>query len=287
MAKTQKIKPFLWFNNEAEEAANFYLSVFKNASLVRTTRPGGQVVAVNIKLEGQEFTLLNGGPKYKFTEAVSFVVNCKTQKEVDYYWEKLTADGGQESACGWLKDKYGLSWQIIPDALIAALNHQDANKAQTAMSNMLNMRKIVVRNLLKPIKTVRITVKTSVNASLTEVWEKFTLPKHIMQWNQASPDWHCPSATSDLQAGGAFSYTMAAKDGSFSFDLTGTFDVVKQHELLEYTLSDGRKVVVQFRQKGKKVEVIETFEAENMHPHEMQKGGWQAILDSFKGHCES
>ena len=130
-----KITPFLWFNDEAEEAANFYASVFRNSKVKAVTRysdagpgPKGSVMTVNFELDGQEFTALNGGPQYTFTEALSFVVHCDTQQDVDYYWDTLTA-GGQESQCGWLKDKYGLSWQIVPKALPRLLQQTDPAKA--------------------------------------------------------------------------------------------------------------------------------------------------------------
>src|SRR5947199_4242176 len=117
----QKITPFLWFDTQAEEAAKFYISIFRNSKITGTTRygeagpgPKGSVMTVAFNLDGQDFVALNGGPQFKFTEAVSFVANCETQQEVDYYWEKLTAEGGEEGQCGWLTDKFGLSWQIVP-----------------------------------------------------------------------------------------------------------------------------------------------------------------------------
>ena len=150
----QKITPFLWFDNQAEEAANFYVSVFKNSKVLSVIRygdagpgPKGSVMTVAFELEGQKFTALNGGPLFKFTEAVSFVVNCESQEEVDYFWEKLTADGGRESQCGWLKDKYGLSWQIVPTRLIELLQDKDAAKSQRVMQAMLQMKKIDISKL--------------------------------------------------------------------------------------------------------------------------------------------
>jgi len=143
-----KITPFLWFNDKAEEAANFYTSIFRNSKVRGVTRysdagpgPKGSVMTVNFELEGQEFTALNGGPAFTFTEAVSFVVHCDTQQDVDYYWDKLTA-GGQESQCGWLKDKYGLSWQIVPKALPRLLQQTDPKKAQRVMQALLQMKKL-------------------------------------------------------------------------------------------------------------------------------------------------
>jgi predicted 3-demethylubiquinone-9 3-methyltransferase (glyoxalase superfamily) len=140
----QKITPFLWFDNQAEEAAKFYTSVFKNAKLGKVTRygeagpgPAGSVLTASFEIEGMEFTALNGGPIYKFTEAVSFVVNCETQEEVDHCWERLTADGGKEVQCGWLKDKFGLSWQIVPAVLPRLLNDPDAAKANRVMQSWI------------------------------------------------------------------------------------------------------------------------------------------------------
>src|SRR5688572_27672846 len=143
-----KITPFLWFDNDAEEAMKFYMSVFKNSKAGNVSRgPDGKAFIVDFQLDGQEFMGLNAGPQFKFNEAVSFYVNCETQEEVDYYWEKLTADGGEESMCGWLKDKYGLSWQIIPKALGELMGDPDPVKAQRVMQAMLQMRKIDVAGL--------------------------------------------------------------------------------------------------------------------------------------------
>ncbi len=146
----QKITPFLWFDNNAEEAMNFYVSIFKNskiASLQRFAEPGGTtIVTGTFQLDGQQFMALQGGPIFKFTEAISMLVNCETQEEVDYFWEKLTA-GGSESQCGWLKDKFGLSWQIVPSALGQMLGEKDAVKSKRVTDAMLQMRKIEIAKL--------------------------------------------------------------------------------------------------------------------------------------------
>ena len=149
----QKITPFLWFDNNAEEAMNFYVSIFKNSKVLRVARygdagpgPKGTVMTANFLLNGQEFVALNGGPHFKFTEAISFVVNCETQQEVDEFWEKLSA-GGEESRCGWLKDKYGLSWQIVPTILPRLLQDKDPAKAKRVMEAMLQMNKIDIKKL--------------------------------------------------------------------------------------------------------------------------------------------
>ena len=151
----QKITPFLWFDDQAEEAANFYASIFKNSKVGKITRyeeesaratgrPAGTAMTVEFEIEGQKFVGLNGGPHFKFTEAVSFVVSCETQEEVDYFWNKLTADGGSESQCAWLKDKYGLSWQIVPTVLIELLQDKDAAKSRRVM---MAMKKIDIATL--------------------------------------------------------------------------------------------------------------------------------------------
>jgi len=150
----QKIVPFLWFDGNAEEAMNFYVSIFKNSKVVRVTRygdagpgPKGSVMSCTFQLEGQEFYALNGGPQFKFTPAISLFVNCETQQEVDELWKKLLSAGGREDQCGWLQDKYGLSWQIIPTALGQMLGDKDPKKATRAMQAMLKMKKIEIKGL--------------------------------------------------------------------------------------------------------------------------------------------
>jgi predicted 3-demethylubiquinone-9 3-methyltransferase (glyoxalase superfamily) len=145
----QKITTFLWFNNQAEEAVNFYCSIFKNSKVTSTMKANGQVLSVNFTLEGQEFIALNGGPHFKFTEAISLFVSCDAQEEIDDKWAKLTANGGQESMCGWLKDKYGLSWQIVPPSLGQMLSDKDPVKAKRAMDAMMKMRKLDLAALKK------------------------------------------------------------------------------------------------------------------------------------------
>ena len=149
----QKITPFLWFDTQAEEAANFYTSIFKNSKITNVARYGGagpgtegSVMTVSFELEGQAFTALNGGPEFNFTEAVSFFVNCKDQQEVDELWQKLT-EGGEEGPCGWLKDKYGLSWQIVPVALMEMMSDPDPEKAKRVTEAMFQMKKIDVPTL--------------------------------------------------------------------------------------------------------------------------------------------
>jgi predicted 3-demethylubiquinone-9 3-methyltransferase (glyoxalase superfamily) len=150
----QKITPFLWFDKQAEEAAAFYTSIFPNSKIGKVVRygkegpgPAGSAMVVEFQLEGLSFVALNGGPIYKFTEAISFVVNCENQEEVDHYWEKLTAGGGAPVNCGWLKDKYGLSWQIVPTVLSKLMSDPDLDKRGRVMKTMMSMKKIDVRGL--------------------------------------------------------------------------------------------------------------------------------------------
>ncbi len=149
----EKITPFLWFDNQAGEAIDFYVSIFKNSKIVNVGRygdagpgPKGMVMAGTFQIDGQEFVALNGGREFRFTEAISLVVNCETQEEVDYFWEKLS-EGGQKSRCGWLKDKFGLSWQIVPTALAKLVGDNDPKKANRVMAALLKMDKLDIKRL--------------------------------------------------------------------------------------------------------------------------------------------
>src|SRR5215217_7881302 len=159
MATTQRIRPFLWFDNQAEEAARFYTSVFKNARIVRIARygqagveihrrPAGSVMTVEFELDGQRFTALNGGPVFKFNEAISLQVQCETQEEIDHYWEKLSAGGDPKAQqCGWLKDRYGLSWQVVPAGMEEIMADAESPAAKRAMNAMLKMKKLDLAEL--------------------------------------------------------------------------------------------------------------------------------------------
>jgi predicted 3-demethylubiquinone-9 3-methyltransferase (glyoxalase superfamily) len=155
----RKIHPMLWFDTQAEEAANLYVSIFKNSKITSIARypdggpaPTGRVMTVGFELDGQQFTALNAGPHFKFNEAVSFVVDCRSQEEVDYYWTKLTEGGGQPSQCGWLKDRFGLSWQITPTVLIELVSGPDPAKAGRVMAAMMQMTKIDIAKLQEAAK---------------------------------------------------------------------------------------------------------------------------------------
>jgi predicted 3-demethylubiquinone-9 3-methyltransferase (glyoxalase superfamily) len=141
------ITPFLWFDTQAEEAMNFYASIFGRSKVISTNRAQGKVMSVQFELEGQKFMALNAGPQYKFNEAVSFFVGCETQQEIDDLWMKLAGDGGVPSRCGWLKDKFGLSWQIVPNALGRMLSDKDAEKSKRVLTAMLQMDKLDLKRL--------------------------------------------------------------------------------------------------------------------------------------------
>lgn len=156
--QTQKITTFLWFDGNAEEAVNFYTSIFKNSKTIRVARngeagagPKGSVLLIDFELNGQPFSALNGGPQFKFTEAISLLVNCKTQDEIDYYWEKLS-EGGEKVQCGWLKDKFGLSWQVAPEVLLELIADPDEQKRDRVMKAMMQMKKIEIEPLLQAAK---------------------------------------------------------------------------------------------------------------------------------------
>jgi predicted 3-demethylubiquinone-9 3-methyltransferase (glyoxalase superfamily) len=142
----KKVTPFLWFDHQAEEAMNFYLSVFRNSKVLNVHRADGRVMTVTFELDGQQFIALNAGPHFKFTEAISFFINCETQDEVDMFWDRLS-EGGEKSQCGWLKDKWGLSWQVVPKALTKLMGDPDPVKAKAVLDAMLKMKKIVIGDL--------------------------------------------------------------------------------------------------------------------------------------------
>jgi predicted 3-demethylubiquinone-9 3-methyltransferase (glyoxalase superfamily) len=147
MEQMMTITPFLWFDTQAEEAMNLYTSIFKRSKVISVNRAQGRVMSVQFELEGQQFMALNAGPAYKFTEAISFFVGCETQQEIDELWARLTADGGAPGRCGWLKDKFGLSWQIVPNTLGRMLTDKDAAKAGRAVNAMFQMEKLDLQTL--------------------------------------------------------------------------------------------------------------------------------------------
>jgi len=299
----QKISPVLMFTDKqqgkAGEAIDLYTSLFENSGLNLIARyeegegdpAAGTIKHAQFRLDGNIFMAMDSSIMhgFGFNEAISFVVHCETQSEVDYFWEKLTADGGEEMMCAWLKDKYGVVWQIVPDELIRLIFDPDPARAQRAAGAMMQMRKIdieKVRQAAGDDSRQVITVQTTVKAPIEKVWEMWTLPEHITNWNFASDDWHSPRAENNLRPGGKFNYRMEARDGSMGFDFSGTYAAINENKNLEYTIDDGRNVQVHFSEVDGGTFVMENFEAENMHPAGMQKDGWQAILDNFKKYVE-
>jgi predicted 3-demethylubiquinone-9 3-methyltransferase (glyoxalase superfamily)/uncharacterized protein YndB with AHSA1/START domain len=299
----QKIVPSLLFANEkmgfVKSAVQHYTRIFEPSRMLmempypdQANVPEGTLLFAQFKVLDYIFNSMDSTipHDFDFSEGNSFVVDCDNQEEVDYYWEKLTADGGQESQCAWLKDKFGVSWQIVPRQLIELLNDPDRAKANRVMHAMLQMKKIDIHKLNQAATmndVSLITVEATINAPIEKVWASWTEPQHITQWNHASDDWHCPKASNDLQVGGTLLATMAAKDGSFGFDFEGIYKVVEPLQRLEYALGDGRVVKVVFSQTGDQTHVVEEFEAETIHLVDMQQAGWQAILNNFKKHTET
>lgn len=300
--------PSLLFANtqygNAKKALDFYTSVFSKHQIFTTqfydekdTPPGqkpGAVKYAQFTLNDSLLSLMDGpgDHNFDFNEGISLVIHCDTQDEIDYYWAALISDNGSESMCGWLKDPFGVSWQVVPTILGDLMT--DSAKAPKVGAALLKMRKLDINHLIIAAndhvndnpKTV-ITIKAEIDASIEKVWKSWTDPESIMQWNYAMPEWHCPAASHELKVGGNFSYTMAARDGSLSFDFQGTFDEIVEMSLIKYTIADGRKVTVKFESKGKLTLVTEDFEAENLHSEELQQAGWQAILDNFRKYVEN
>jgi len=289
-------------HGKAEAAINLYTSLFKNASIDGIARyeegegdPAiGTIKHAEFRLDGCLLMAMDSSHMhaFQFNEAVSLMVNCKDQQEVDFLWEKLTTDGGEESQCGWLKDKFGVSWQIIPTEMFQLFSDPDPARVQRAMGAMMQMKKLDLAKMKAaaddPAARPVVTIEAIVDAPLEKVWDFWSAPKHIMQWNSASPDWHTPRAENDLRKGGSFSSRMEAKDGSFGFDFGGVYDEVIDNQLIEYTMGDGRKVSVHFtKMEDGSTHVMESFEAESQNPVDMQRQGWQSILDNFKKYVES
>lgn len=286
---------------KANEALDFYVKTFPDSAInvnipygAEGPGPEGTVMYANFNLFGQNFVAMDDpqGADYTFNEAVSLVVNCENQAEVDLFWAALTANGGQESQCGWLKDKFGVSWQITPIEMFQLFADPDPVRSQRAMGAMMKMQKLdieVMRQAADDENAMAVvSVEALIEAPIAKAWKAWTTPADIMQWNNASPDWHTPRAENDLRTGGSFSSRMEAKDGSFGFDFGGVYDQVVEHQIIAYTMSDGRKVEVHFTEmEDGKTHVFETFDAESTNPVEMQKAGWQAILDNFKKYVET
>lgn len=301
---TQKITPTLLFSGSAcgktEEALKFYSEVFEPSKVTFVNHYGeGEAHSKNAKINyasfnvlGYELAAMDNGfdVDFTFNESFSMIVNCETQAEIDYYWEKLSSDP-QAEACGWLKDPFGVSWQIVPTEMNRMMSNGSPDAIDRVTQVFLKMKKFDIAALKEAYmgtsKRPKITVETTVHAPMEKVWRYFTEPTHVMAWNSASDDWHSPDAKNDLRVGGSFNYTMAAKDGSMSFEFCGVYTDLILHKHIAYTLEDERTVDLQFEEDEKGIKIIETFEAESENSLELQHDGWQAILDHFKRYVES
>jgi|GEM_PF-11520 len=298
----QKITPALMYTGaqagKAESAIQLYTSIFQHAGTNFISRygaggndPEGTVNHAQFLLNGHLFAAMdsNGAHGFTFSEANSFLIRCYSQFEVDYYWEKLTAHGGEPGQCGWLKDPFGVSWQVVPVQLLEYFGHSDQEKAGRAIQAMMQMTKIDIAALKQAFEgeteaakpATVITVTAHIPAPVEKVWDCWTNPVHITQWCAASEDWHAPRAENDVRVGGAFTTRMEARDGSFGFDFRGTYTEVVMHEKIAYMAEDGRKVEIWFKANGAETEVIESFEPEQENPYELQQEGWQSILNNF------
>lgn len=300
----QKITPNLLFSGDgcgqAEEAVRFYTKIFPDSEtgLVSRYGPGeasSPKAAINYAafwLLGMGFSAMDNGydVDFSFNEAFSLMVMCDTQEEIDAYWSQLSAVPEAEQ-CGWLKDKFGVSWQIVPTVMgemMAQGSNEDIRRITEAF---LPMKKFDIAALEAAYRgwesdKTAITVKTVVNKPIEAVWTAWTEPAHVMAWNSASDDWRTPTAANDLKPGGRFNYRMEAKNGSFGFDFDGVYDEVIPNKKIAYTMGDHRRVEIRFKATEEGVHITETFEAEGENSLELQRSGWQAILDHFKRYAE-
>lgn len=292
----------LWYTHDAEEAAHFYARTFPDSAVHAVHRapsdyPGGKagnVLTVAFTVCGVPCLGLNGGEAFQHSEAFSFQIATDDQAETDRYWDAIIGHGGAASACGWCKDKWGISWQITPRVLTQAIA-AGGEVARRAFQAMMDMEKIDVAAIeaavrgdekpQQPASSQKITVQVDVKAPVDDVWRAYTTPADITQWNAASDDWHTTQARVDLHVGGAFSSRMEAKDGSMGFDFAGTYTRLVEHALIEYAFGD-RTAQVEFLPGAHHVTVRVTFDPENTHPIDLQRSGWQAILANFARHVE-
>lgn len=294
----QGIVPCLFFGNEkymmVKPAIEQYTQIFDDSRVLMemgypsgTEMPADALLFAQFKLDGFIFNAVSSPQKHEFdfSPGNSFVIVCYTQAQIEYYWEKL-GEEGRFDECGWLTDRYGVSWQIIPAILPSLMT--DSRIAEHVMNTLLQMQRLDILPLLKAqfLGISAITIECSINAPLEKVWRFWTSPEHISQWHQANEDWHCPQAENELFTDGKFSFTMASKDGKISFNFEGTYDLVIENQVLAYTLTDGRKVIVEFGALNDTTMITEMFEPEVTNSMDLQKSGWQSILDNFKKYVE-
>ena len=254
---------------------------------------GGEVGTVKqalLDVGGRTLVVMDGGAfhAFGFDEGVSLQVRCADQAAVDEIATALSADGGLEGPCGWVRDRFGLWWQVKPETLTGFLASADADARDRVFRALSPMRRLHLGTLERAYRGVpQVSVETRVRAPLPAVWAAWNDPEAIVLWNAASDDWHTTNARVDLRVGGTFSSRMEAKDGSFGFDFEGTYTEIVPQERIAYAMDDGRTCVVTFERDGDAVRVREVFDAEATNPIELQRQGWQAILERFAGYVGS
>jgi predicted 3-demethylubiquinone-9 3-methyltransferase (glyoxalase superfamily)/uncharacterized protein YndB with AHSA1/START domain len=289
MTPPSHVRTCLWFDHGGLAAARFYASLLPNSVVETDAEGGSEPMVVAFSLAGVPYQILNGGPVYRASPAASIVVTTPDQAETDRLWAALTADGGEPGRCGWLTDRWGVSWQIVPETLPRLLGAPDREAAGRAQVAMLQMHKLEIAALEaafyggdgRPSAAAPLIVEAWVPASPRQAWSAFTTAAAITQWNQASPDWHCPSATVDLRVGGKHVARMEARDGSFGFDFEGVYEEIEPARALTLRMDDGRRARTTFVAEGAGTRVTTSFDPEASNPEEMQRAGWQAILDSY------
>jgi predicted 3-demethylubiquinone-9 3-methyltransferase (glyoxalase superfamily)/uncharacterized protein YndB with AHSA1/START domain len=284
----QKLRTCWWLAGTGEDAVAFWTGLIPGSHVEGGHgATGAPRLVIEFTLGGAPMMVLNAAGAPPANHAASFSVLTLDQAETDRLWDALKANGGKEVMCGWVTDRFGVSWQIVPKRMPEMLASPDREAAGRAMAAMQKMVKLDIAALEAAFAgRERIGVQVTVNAPLAEVWRAYTTPADIMAWNAASDDWHTTAATVDLREGGAFSSRMEAKDGSAGFDFAGTYTRIVPHALIEYAFGD-RQARVEFTGPDGDVTVRVSFDAETTHTPEQQREGWQAILDRFKRHAEA
>lgn len=305
MLEHPRIRPVLLFSGsvcgKADEAMAYYMKVFSDSKMGyvqhyedgETTDPRGKISYGELTLLGTPLIFMDNDvvsdESDTFNEAISLIINCKHQGEMDDYWEQLSHDLDAEQ-CGWLKDQFGLSWQITTEELSIDMANASEEEMRRMTDALLPMKKLdmhIIKAAKKGLQTPDpLVVTTTVSSNVSKVWHYFTEPTHITKWYFASSDWHAPYASNDLYPGGSFTTRMEARDGSFGFDFSGTYDYVEQEHYIAYTLEDDRKVFIRFTSFGDTTRIIQTFDADTTNSKELQQSGWQAILDNFNHYVQ-
>jgi len=295
----QRVVPCLLFTKDSygkgQAAIDTYTWLIPDSRVVREElQSDGTVLHATLELNGTSLAVMENdeGHEFGFTPATSFLLACESQEELDRVYCGLS-DGGETMPCGWLTDRFGVTWQVVPASMFDLLQDEDPVRSERAMKAMLSMTKIDLAAIERAFQgdetepeRVPVMVSTIVRVPLAKVWDIWTDPAHIVRWNAASDDWHTRHAENDLRPGGRFSYRMEAKDGSSGFDFSGVYDEVEIRRCILYTLDDGRHVSLTFDGDGGATLVRETFDAEAENPRQLQRKGWQAILDHFRDYAE-